>query len=147
MADVHIAYPPAALELLDVAPTNKYLLRGLVEKLKMGSASLGMVDLYGLLVGARLLVPKDEKSVNNMDLKMSNQRMYIDDGSQPMPIYTAVRHEIPTVGAENEVNRMIDQKEKEEAIEQDKKDPESFFQWFEMSPYEVYCEDMEGEPN
>ena len=33
---VHLAYPPDALELLDTPPTNKYLLRGVVEKLKFG---------------------------------------------------------------------------------------------------------------
>jgi len=54
---VHIAYPPKALELIDTPPTNKYLLRGAVEKLKVGHSSFGLVDLYGLLLGARLLVP------------------------------------------------------------------------------------------
>lgn len=144
MPGVHIAYPPKALELLEMEPTNKYLLRGLIEKVKIGSSSLNLVDIYGVLLGARLLVPKDERSVNPDDLKLSHQRVYLDEGKQPMPIYTAVRHEIPGVGAENEVNTTIDDNEKQAAIKKDEHEGEAWFQWFEISPYEVYCEDLEG---
>jgi phospholipase A2 len=136
---VHIAYPPAALELIDTSPTNKYLLRGVVEKLKVGNSSFGLVDLYGLLLGARLMVPSDGTSIDDKDLKLSCQRRFIDDGQQPLPIYTAVRHEIPGVGNETE-NKDMDMEKKcsEEGKQKD------WFQWFEATPYEVYSEDMEG---
>lgn len=120
---VHIAFPPDALELIASAPTNKYLLSGLVEKAKgTPDAEFGIVDLYGLLLGTRLLVPKGELSVDERDFKVSNQRQYIDDGSHPLPIYTAVRHEIP-------IAEQSDMKDPVAAQAKAKK--EAWFQWFE----------------
>ncbi|KAI7048605.1 hypothetical protein KC352_g45933, partial [Hortaea werneckii] len=58
-AGVHIAYPPALLSALSQAPTNKYLLSGFVEKLRgVPDADFGLVDIYGLALAARLLVPR-----------------------------------------------------------------------------------------
>ncbi|KAA8910497.1 acyl transferase/acyl hydrolase/lysophospholipase [Sphaerosporella brunnea] len=136
---VHIAYPPAALELIDTPPTNKYLLRGVVEKLKVGASSFGLVDLYGLLLGARLLVPSNEMILDDNDLKLSCQKRFVDGGKQPLPIYTAVRHEIPGAGNETE-NQDVDMQKKVEDEEKQK----DWFQWFEVTPYEVYSEDMEA---
>lgn len=136
---IHIAYPPKALELLTSAPINKYLLRGVVERLRTGY-SFGLVDLYGLLLGARLLVPSNELNTNDGDLKLSNQKKYIESGEEPLPIYTAVRHEIPFIGSENERGRVIPEDTKEKAS----KAGESWFQWFEATPYEFFCEDLEG---
>ncbi|KAI5839278.1 acyl transferase/acyl hydrolase/lysophospholipase [Morchella snyderi] len=137
---VHIAYPPKALELLTAPPANKYLLRGVVERLRTGYSSFGLVDLYGLLLGARLLVPSDETKVNDQDLKLSNQKRYLENGEQPLPIYTAVRHEIPFVGGENEKNASITEEVKEKAS----KSGEAWFQWFEVTPFEFFCEDLEA---
>ena len=123
--NVHIAFPPAALHLLTTAPTNKFLLAGLLEKAKGDpKADFGLVDVYGLLLAARLLVPRGELEVDPMDLKLSNQRRFVDDGSHPLPLYTMVRHEIP------------EQTKSEEAKE------ESWFSWWELSPYYVWCEEL-----
>ncbi|KAF2456078.1 acyl transferase/acyl hydrolase/lysophospholipase [Lineolata rhizophorae] len=132
---VHIAFPPAALALLNSAPTNKYLLSGIVEKLKASpQADFGIVDVYGLLLAARLLVPKGELQVNDMDLKISNQRRFIDGGSEPLPIYTAVRHEIP----------LEDQSEAAMAEREAESKKEAWFQWFEFTPYEFWCEELQA---
>lgn len=138
--NVHIAYPPKALELVTSAPTNKYLLRGVVERLKTGYSSFGLVDLYGLLLGARLLVPSNELTLDDNDLKLSAQRRFLENGEQPLPLYTAVRHEIPFIGGENEKGEPISEELKEKASKQH----ESWFQWFEATPYELYCEELEG---
>ncbi|KAM7202857.1 Acyl transferase/acyl hydrolase/lysophospholipase [Rhypophila sp. PSN 637] len=135
---VHIAYPPTAFSSLVSAPTNKYLLSGLVEKLKGDTgASVGLVDAYGMLLAARLLVPKGELEVNEKDFKLSSQREYIQYGQNPMPIYTAVRHEIPE----------LDEKEPDDTspVSEQAKDRakrEAWFQWFEMTPYEFFCEEF-----
>ncbi|KAL1305332.1 hypothetical protein AAFC00_002230 [Neodothiora populina] len=127
--DVHIAYPPAALTLLSSAPTNKFLLSSIVEKMRgVPDADFGIVDVYGLLLTARLLVPKGELGVSDYDLKLSNQRRYIDNGAYPLPIYTAVRHEIP------------EREKADGAIHQPL--AEAYFQWFEWTPYEFFCEEM-----
>lgn len=130
---VHIAYPPAAFTLINSAPTNKFLLSGLVEKLKgVPDADFGIVDIYGLLLAARLLVPKGELSVDAEDLKISNQRKHVDWGQNPLPIYTAVRHEIPVAEQNEATIEAAKAKAKREA----------WFQWFEFTPYEFWCEEM-----
>ena len=131
---VHIAYPPALLSLLSQAPTNKYLLSGLVEKLRgVPDADFGLVDVYGLALAARLLVPKSDLRISSYDLKISNQRFYVNDGQQPLPLYTAVRHEIPD--AVDDVETLA----KEARFTAKHYD---YFQWFEWTPYELFGEEL-----
>jgi phospholipase A2 len=137
---IHIAYPPVALAALNSAPTNKFLLSGFVEKLKGDpNADFGLVDAYGLLLAARLLVPKGEVGVEDRDLKISNQREYIKRGDHPMPIYTAVRHEIPIIEESSETEKATDSPSEETKTKAKK---EAWFQWFEISPYEMFCEEF-----
>ena len=133
----HIAYPPVALQTLVSAPTDRYLLRGIVEKLKGdGGADFGLVDIYGLLLTARLLVPVGDLEVDDRDLKLSNQQDYIRYGQNPMPIYTAVRHEIPeAIDSDKEPATPAEGAELREK-------KEAWFQWFEMTPYELFCEEF-----
>ena len=99
----------------------------------------GLVDVYGLLLAARLLVPSGGAQPNDEDLKLSAQKRFLEKGQCPLPIYTAVRHEIP------EEMEMAAEEGTEKAIEVENEIKRSdWFQWFEMSPYEVYSEDMEG---
>ena len=141
----HIAFPPTALGLLSSAPTNKYLLSGVLEK-KQGDpdADFGLVDIYGILLAARLLIPKGDLAVNEGDLKISNQRRYIDAGQNPLPIYTAVRHEVPLEAhiakAKGDEHRTLDDEARQKAAEKAKR--ESWFQWFEYTPYEFFSEDL-----
>ncbi|KAL1840692.1 hypothetical protein VTJ49DRAFT_187 [Mycothermus thermophilus] len=134
----HIAYPPVAFSSLTTSPTNKYLLSGLVEKLKGDTgAQYGLVDIYGMLLAARLLVPKGELGVNEKDFKLSSQHEFIKYGQNPLPIYTAVRHEIPELdspdyGGPGSLS--------EEAKDRAKR--EAWFQWFEITPYEFFCEEF-----
>ncbi|KAM0724288.1 hypothetical protein Q7P37_000170 [Cladosporium fusiforme] len=131
---VHIAFPPAALGLLSQAPTNKFLLSGIVEKLKgVPDAEFGLVDIYGTLLAGRLLVPKGELRVSDWDLKVSNQRYFVDQGDQPLPIYAAVRHEIPERDDDGR-----------EALPGTTQPPtkSDYFQWFEWTPYEFFCEEL-----
>lgn len=133
--NTHIAYPPAALDLLNKNPTGRYLLRGVVERLKVGYSGFHLVDAYGLLLAARLMVPKDELAVDDADLKISKQERWCRVGENPLPIYTAVRHEIPISESDGD---NIKESTKEEAIKED------WFQWFELTPYEFYCEELEA---
>lgn len=134
---VHFAYPPVAFSDLVTAPTSKYILSGLVEKLRGDpGANFGLVDVYGLLLAARLLVPKGELGVDPRDFKLSNQRQNIKYGQHPMPIYTAVRHEIPNAEMRPGGGSGISEEAKEEAAR------EAWFQWFELTPYEFFCEEF-----
>ncbi|MCJ1444088.1 MAG: hypothetical protein MMC23_004588 [Stictis urceolatum] len=138
----HFAFPPTALSLLATAPTNKFLLSGLMEKVKADpNADFGLVDIYGLLLGARLLVPRGELEIEPRDLKISNQRSHIDDGTHPLPIYTAVRHEIP-LGQYDFLKTEI-RRHPPEAMKK-KAEQESWFQWFEWTPYEFWCDEIDA---
>ncbi|GAW10682.1 hypothetical protein ANO14919_000170 [Xylariales sp. No.14919] len=135
---VHIAFPPAAFASVTSSPTSKLLLSSMVEKLRGDpNADFGLVDIYGILLSARLLVPKGELGVNDKDFKLSNQREYIKYGQNPLPIYTAVRHEIPDIdGAMMNPKGQASEKAKEIAKQ------EGWFQWFELTPYEFFCEEF-----
>ena len=137
---VHIAFPPTALKLATSAPTSKFILSGFVEKLKGDpNATFGLVDVYSMLLGLRLLVPKGDLDVHPEDLKLSNQRRYMEDGQAAMPIYTLVRHEIPVDEAEKEEakkDHSIKEKVENKALR------EAWFQWFEMTPFEFGCEEL-----
>jgi phospholipase A2 len=128
------------LKLITSAPTNKFILSGFIEKLKGNPhADFGLVDAYSLLLATRPLIPRGDLDVQDQDLKLSNQRIYIENGQFPMPIYTAVRHEIPV--DEEEVEEAKDslavrQKVKEKARK------EAWFQWIEMHPWEIWCEEF-----
>ena len=109
------------------APTDKYLLSGSVEKLAGDpKADFGLVDVYGLLLGARLLVPRDEFSVHPEDLKLSNQRSYLSEGQNPLPLYAAVRHEIPIEEQKSEEEK-TEGKTTDATMQQAKR--EAWFQW------------------
>ncbi|KAL7915634.1 acyl transferase/acyl hydrolase/lysophospholipase [Trichoderma velutinum] len=136
-ASTHIAYPPVAFQSLTSLPTSKYLLSGLVEKLKGDAhADFGLVDIYGLLLGARYLIPRGELGVDARDFKLSNQRLYLRHGQRPLPIYTAVRHEIPAAESQGPP----EQDTALSTVEEIKKEP--YFQWFEITPYEFFCEEF-----
>ncbi|OAA62564.1 phospholipase a2 [Niveomyces insectorum RCEF 264] len=173
---VHPAYPPAALALLTAPPTNKLLLAGVVEKMRAAAehphqkqqqlaATLGLVDVYGILLAARLLVTQSDSSssssssssdkttvdVDADDFKLSHQRQHLDRGQNPMPIYTAVRHEIPARDGEGTRDDTADKStgkkpdnrgEGVEAGSTTDTKPEPWFQWFEITPYEFFCDDL-----
>lgn len=142
---VHVAHPLPALKLATQAPTNKFVLSGFVEKLKSDASfegsSFGLVDIYSLLLTLRLMVPHGDLDVQGSDLKLSNQRVFTDNGKYPMPIYTAVRHEIP-IDEEEKKESPSNEALKEKIKEKAKK--ESWFQWFESTPYEFGCEEVGG---
>ena len=123
------------------APTNKYILSGTIERLKGDpKADFGLVDVYGVLLASRLMIPRDELSVDDRDLKLSNQRSYIQQGAGPMPIYAAVRHEIPIEEVKKDKKISL---ENLDVMKQEAK-KEAWFQWFEFTPYELSCEELEA---
>ena len=114
----HIAFPPPLLNMLTSAPTHKYLISGAFEKWHgVKNADFGLVDVYGMLLGARLLVPKGELGVNEEDLKLSNQRKNLKNGNHPLPIFSCVRHELPAEDAakKDDKKKSLQEMEKNEA--------------------------------
>ncbi|GAA5812698.1 hypothetical protein MFLAVUS_006156 [Mucor flavus] len=89
------------------------------------------------------------------DMYLTGQAHYIKDGLEPMPIYSVVRHDI-TLGKTfehriEEIKRKLDAASKPTEVanlETKKKDIENqqkdAYQWFEFTPYDVGCEEMEA---
>ncbi|KAI8878564.1 FabD/lysophospholipase-like protein [Backusella circina FSU 941] len=85
-------------------------------------------------------------------IKLSRQREYFEDGSLPMPIYCAVRHEISgpvdvmegTKGEDQADEPSVKKEDSEiEDTKMDEKDSMSdLYQWFEFTPYEMGCEEI-----
>ena len=137
---VHIAYPPAFLDLLTRAPTNKFILSGTIERLRGDKrADFGIVDVYGVLLATRLLISKNEISVDERDMKLSQQQRYLRAGANPLPIYSAVRHEMPIDEQKTEEEKARGELSE---IAKEKAKKKAWFQWFEFSPYEVFCEEL-----
>lgn len=112
------------------------------------------VDAYGTLVSARLYVPSDLSALNQRHLKISHQRHLTDDGSHPLPIYCAIRHELPNLEElEQEQEQLMDRMkkgfglsgkhEKEKQQLEERRQAlvvrEGRWMWFEVSPYGTCC--------
>jgi len=140
----------STMDLLITPPTNKYLLSGLLHKATApGWGGVSLTDIYGTLVSARLFVPSDLTKIDPRCLSLHNFRRYVDDGSYPMPIMTAVsRHlreplesqEIETKQQEKKAygpTRRLRLRTEAEELE-----AQARWLWFEWSPYEVGCDEL-----
>lgn len=87
---------------------SRLLLSAAILKRASQGGELSLPDVYGTLVSSRLYLSDDEDPTSRKDagptprplslatLKTSTQRQYMDDGSHPLPIYTTVRHDLPS---------------------------------------------------
>ncbi|KAG8918969.1 hypothetical protein FRC00_011892, partial [Tulasnella sp. 408] len=134
------------LDMLITPPTNKYLLAGLIQKAIAPQGSLSLVDIYGTLISARLFCPSDISALDPTHLSLSNFRRPVDDGSLPMPIFTAIsRHVSPTEQAISSQQDMVVDQARVDALEREKlavARTESRWLWYEFSPYEVGCDEI-----
>ncbi|KAI9480822.1 MAG: acyl transferase/acyl hydrolase/lysophospholipase [Benjaminiella poitrasii] len=153
---------------------SKLLLQGAIQRYHQQKGNLSFADIFGVLMGGSLLThwptkpdTKDETneqdSMKEMDsgeiLHLSSQSSYLKEGAEPMPIYCVVRHDISygktfeeriqelkeKLGNSNDDGRHEEEEghleEKKNDIEQQQTDT---YQWFEFTPYEVGCEEVEA---
>lgn len=172
--NTHWANMSNFIALLTSSPENsKLLLQGAIQRFSQQKGDITLVDIFGVLMGQTLLSKKrdilpteasgkdttsnveksDVGEFSRSDMYLSGQSEFIKDGSEPMPIYCVVRHDI-TVGKSFE-ERLKELKErrgnqkaeieklekKKEVIENEQSDA---YQWFEFTPYEVGCEELEA---
>ncbi|KAJ1985552.1 hypothetical protein H4R33_003960 [Dimargaris cristalligena] len=83
----------SALTGVLTSPAAASVFAGLVSKFDSGMP-LSLVDIYGTLLMSRLLMRSLTSTGDPADAKLTGQQRYLADGRLPMPIYTAVRHEI-----------------------------------------------------
>lgn len=154
-------FNPETMELLTQSPTNRYLLSGAINKYASPhSDELTLVDAYGVLLSTRLYIPAEESKLDPKDLNLSEQKRFFTNGEMPLPIYSAVRHDIPKPKSkqndtpESSATDKSDSKpesasapqsEEQEGYSQDEAEEalkHSKWQWVEMTPFEVGVEEI-----
>ncbi|CEG80125.1 hypothetical protein RMATCC62417_14503 [Rhizopus microsporus] len=144
--NVHWANMSHFLNLLTASPQHtKTLLRGIVQR-QQHHGETNLVDIFGVLVGASLFTDSNRAS----SLGLSSQQALIENGQEPLPIYCVVRHEIGASESllekmkklsEFKSKKLLQEKDEEEKI---KKDYLNVYQWFEFTPYDMGCEELEA---
>ncbi|RUP49135.1 acyl transferase/acyl hydrolase/lysophospholipase, partial [Jimgerdemannia flammicorona] len=132
--------------LASVSEENQLrLVQGVLRRYGQVGDSVGLVDLTGAALGGILLteeggaVIEEEgkkvylRLVKPEEVKLSRQRRFVTEGENPLPIYCSVRHEMPEGNDAAEGMK----------TESDGK-KESYFQWFELTPFEIGSEEFNG---
>ncbi|KAK7690859.1 hypothetical protein QCA50_005961 [Cerrena zonata] len=137
------------LDALTTAPTNKYLLSGILRKAAGTSGVASLVDVYGTLLASRLFVPDNLNNLNFRHLSLHLSRQNIDTGRLPLPIYTAIQQATPpaTLQTIREITS-----EREHSIDENQRyilgqaqsrlEDEKRCLWYEFTPFEVGCDEI-----
>ncbi|KAG0243505.1 hypothetical protein BGW41_002045 [Actinomortierella wolfii] len=139
---VHFVHYPSFIDtILNNPGAAQLVLEGVVQKYCKNRV-LTLVDAFGVLLAGRLLIHRErdgdnEEWVDPLDFKMSQQSRWTNYGDQPLPIYTAVSHVLPSPQkhAEGNGELVVD-----DEVSKDEDDPH-YYQWFEMTPYEFGSEE------
>lgn len=129
--------------------TTQYLLSGLLLKANAPLGGVSLIDIYGTLISSRLFIPTDISTLDPDNLSLHKFRRFVDDGTMPLPIFTAIQHEIPLAPAKalqkvrEQRERLIDSSRYEMLKEEEKElESKSRWLWFEFTPYEVGCDEL-----
>ncbi|OAD02793.1 hypothetical protein MUCCIDRAFT_37692 [Mucor lusitanicus CBS 277.49] len=135
----HIANLSNFLTVLNASRHNaKILLHGVVQRYYQQNGSISLVDIFGMLLGGTLLAKKPRLLKKN-EIKLSMQKDYFQDGSLPMPIYCAVRHEVELASPREADEKTEEEEQQQEAVEEEMND---LYQWFEFTPYDMGSEEI-----
>ncbi|CAG8592187.1 3462_t:CDS:2 [Diversispora eburnea] len=120
-------------ETSDTKTAVELVFGSLIQK-KATGVKLSIMDVYGALLAAKLMIDKDPTKQFG-DFKLSEQRKYIDGGKNLMPLYVATSHIRPWKDAlETKEAALIPNYEELFEIHKKKKD---YYQWYEFNPYEI----------
>lgn len=151
LSPYHPLSPEAIRKTLN-APGGAYSTLGpIVEKHKSGLSTVAM-DLYSVFTTGHLFTHdepvnapahaarKTAKGTHGW-YKWTRASHYLEGGAQPLPILTAIRHERPW---KDWVDKDHPFSEPDHMADQHKEAPDAWFQWFEMTPFEVGCDEIEA---
>lgn len=133
------------------APKGMDLLLGPLEIKSESGLHVVPMDYYSVLTtGHIFLHDKEQRPSNTTEpefsgfnpewFKFTNIKRHVADGAEPLPILTAIRHERP----------WKDWTDKEHPFKTDKVDEkehsesDAWWQWFEMTPFEIGCDELES---
>ena len=130
----------------------KVTLGPLIQKSQSGLDTVAM-DLYSVFTTGWIFFQDDpamhpggtaQKEVAGYQRtwhKFTSIREHIDDGTQPLPIMTAIRHERPW---KDWADKNHPFNEPDRATGNHAEARNAWYQWFEMTPYEVGCDEIEA---
>ncbi|EME87460.1 uncharacterized protein MYCFIDRAFT_169277 [Pseudocercospora fijiensis CIRAD86] len=127
--------------LLSVPGGARITLGPLIQKRKSGLEIVAM-DLYSVFTTGWIFFQDDPISHpgGHAQRKWSTARQYTDDGTDPLPIITAIRHERPWRDWEDKEHPFKDGDHTKAWFQM----IDSSMQWFEMTPYEVGRDEIEA---
>ena len=121
----------------------------LVQKQRSGLKLVAM-DLYSVFTSSHIFLHDPQQKPAEVSapkevgfkrdwFKWSTAQKYVNGGEEPLPILTAIRHERPWKDWEDKEHPFT---EDEYDKEQHASAKDAWFQWFEMTPYEVGCDEI-----
>ncbi|GAA6033063.1 hypothetical protein JCM8097_000127 [Rhodosporidiobolus ruineniae] len=131
--------PDTLISLLNTDDeASRHLLTAVILKEASKGGEISLVDVYGTLVSTRLYVPSDSlpppQPLSVRALKTSSQRYFLENGQNPLPIYTTVRHDLPDQSAVAASASAAEGGEPDSAATVAR---EGSYTFFEVTPYET----------
>lgn len=148
----HPLSPDAIHELLSTPQADYQVLGPLVQKHKSGLHIVAM-DLYSVFTTGYLFMQDDpllktdghehEDGAGSRRCwwKWSHAQKHLLNGAAPLPLLTAIRHERPWKDWSDPEHPF---KEEDDSDKEYREAGDAWFQWFEMSPFEVGCDEIEA---
>ncbi|KPI44265.1 Cytosolic phospholipase A2 epsilon [Cyphellophora attinorum] len=144
LSPYHPLSPEAVREVLQSEHGPALTLGPLVQKHRSGLETVAM-DFYSVFTTGHLFLnshvagPND--SAQKSWLKWSSAIIYLESGQEPLPLLTAIRHERPWKDWANEKRPF---KNTDPHDQEHSKANDAWFQWFELSPFEVGCDELQA---
>ncbi|KAK0918018.1 hypothetical protein LTR91_022094 [Friedmanniomyces endolithicus] len=142
----------AIRKVLSVPGGARITLGPLIMKSKSGLQTVAM-DLYAVFTTGWIFFQDDpaihpgrtpHNQVSGWQkswYRWSSAREYADNGAEPLPIFTAIRHERPWKDWTDKEHPF---KEPDHGEGDHREADDAWFQWYEMTPYEVGCDETEA---
>ncbi|KAK3939550.1 acyl transferase/acyl hydrolase/lysophospholipase [Diplogelasinospora grovesii] len=151
----HPLSPDAIQQVLSNKPHGEYQTLGpLIQKAKSGLHTVPM-DLYAVFTTGYLFLQPDpllqpggsaETEIPGYHRrpgwwKWTDAKKHLLNGSEPLPILTAIRHERPWKDWADPEHPFSNE---DASTSEHSNARDAWFQWFEMTPYEVGCDELEA---
>jgi phospholipase A2 len=108
-----------------------------------------LMDLYSVLTTGYLFLHHSQEPETMRQTsdggrgwyKWTSAQKWLADGGEPFPIMTAIRHERPW---KDWVDKEHPFKNQDPMSKEHSQTVDAWFQWFEMTPYEIGCDELES---
>lgn len=140
-----------AIRMTLTAPDGAYNTLGPLVQKHHSHLHIVLMDLYSVLITGYLFLHHSPDSETHSQqqqrgwYKWSSVRRWLKDGAEPLPILTAIRHERPWKDWVDQEHPFGDQDQDPTSKEEHAETVvDAWFQWFEMTPYEIGCDELEA---